>query len=184
MMNTELLSNRLFMGILGGLLGLFVGLGMGLVLISVLEGDSEPVTWTPYADTHDIEAIVEEDYINRMMLEVADDLDGPISLEGGHLDLRPGAEGSFEIKLKIGPLEPVVEGVAHFRPTSSGSIAVDLSRVKIGKLVLTNLVPQLALDEMNKQIETLIVERVGSRGVKIIDLSSDDVSLHLYMSGP
>jgi hypothetical protein len=178
----NLLRNPLVIVLAGCFLGLICGVSVGAgVLLSL---DSDPAQLAPVSPpaTFDIEAVVEEDYINRIMVESANEMTGPVSLASGHMDLRPGAVADFAVKLKVGPLEPVVEGTVGFRATDDGSsIEVLLLDASMGRLRLNKLVPKGALDDVNADIKRLLVDKIGSQGLLVLDVQSDDETLRLHL---
>ena len=182
-MSKNLLRNPLVIVLAGCLLGLFCGGSAGAVMLLSL--DSEPAELTPAvpSTTYDIEAVVEEDYINRIMVESANEMSGPVSLMAGHMDLRPGALADFAVKLKVGPLQPVFEGTVGFRATDDGSsIEVLLLDVQMGRLRLNKLVPKGALDSINADIKRLLVDKIGSQGLQVLDVQTDDQTLRLHFA--
>jgi hypothetical protein len=178
----NMIRNPLVMAFLGLLFGLFGGVAAGAGLLLLLDVAPARPPASPAAAGYDIAAIVEEDYINRVMVESANEIVGPISFAGGHMDLRPGALADFAVALQVGPLEPVMEGTVGFRVTDDGAgIEVVLLDAKVGRLRLTRLIPAGVLDDVNANIKRLIIDKVGSQGLRVVGVSSDDTTLRLLM---
>ncbi len=180
-MMTKLVRNPLAMVLVGAALGILGGVVLGGVLLLLLNVGPTELAAAPVATSYDIEAVVEEDYINRIMVENANSMTGPVTLVAGHLDLRPGAVADFVVQIKLGPLQPVVDGTVGFVATDDGSsIEVQLLDVKMGRLRLNRLVPSGALDDVNADIKRLLIDRIGSQGLIVLDVQSDDTSLRLH----
>jgi hypothetical protein len=180
MKRRSLLHNPLVMIVIGTLLGLFLGIGWGAGLLLVVSGEPKPFDSPQGAAEFDIEAVVEETYINRIMIDSANDMGGPYSLEAGQLDLKAGGIGDFTVKVKIGPLSPVVRGRVGFQPNESGSsIEVVLLDVQVGELQLASVLPNGLMDGANRDIERLMVDKIGAHGLKVIGLQTDENQLRL-----
>jgi hypothetical protein len=180
MMN--MVRNPLVMALVGLLVGLFGGVAIGAGLLLLLDVAPARAPSTPATIPYDIEAIVEEDYINRIMVEAANEMAGPVSFTEGHLDLRPGAVADFAVALELGPLAPVVEGTVGFRATDDGtSLQVLLLDAKMGYLRLTRLIPGGALDDVNADIKRLLIDKLGSQGLRVLDARSDDTTLRIFL---
>jgi hypothetical protein len=185
-MGTKFLRNPLLMALVGALAGCLGGVALGAVILLLLntEPAKMPETSTAAASTVDIEVVAEEYYINRIMVESANDMAGPVSLTAGTMDLRPGAVADFVVALKIGPVKPVIEGTVGFRATDDGSsIEVLLLDARFGRVCLNRLVPASALDDINAEIQRMLVDRVGSQGLSVLEVRSDDSTLRLHLGG-
>ncbi|MGC9347864.1 MAG: hypothetical protein ACP5JG_06985 [Anaerolineae bacterium] len=173
------LRNPLVMVAAGVLMGLCLGLILGTGVLLILDADPDRLA-PPSISDYDIQAIVEEDYINRIMVESANEMSGPVSLTAGEMDIKPGAVADFDVELEIGPLHPVFEGTVGFRATDDGSsIEVLLLDAQVGRLRLNRLVPDGALDSINEDIKRLLVDKIGSKGLSVLYVESDDTTLRL-----
>ncbi len=161
--------------LIGVLAGVFVGLAAGWLLVSALEKTvaAEPL---PALPPYDIEVVVEESYVNRMMLGSSS------ALSGGNVDLQPGGVATFAVQLAAGPFKPVVHGEVAFRVADGGRMVVHLLRVKMGRLSLLRLVPGSMMDDINTQVNAQLVDRVGSKGLEVVAVATDDTSLRLYLA--
>ena len=178
----NLLRNPLVMALVGLLVGLFGGVAGGAGLLLLLDVAPAQLPASPTTAVYDIEAVVEETYINRVMVESANQMAGPVSFSEGHMDLRSGAQADFAVALQLGPLSPVVEGTVGFRATDDGaSIEVVLLDARVGRLRLTWLVPGGVLDDVNADIKRLLVDKIGSQGLRVLEVRSDDTTLRLYL---
>ncbi|MFP4344551.1 MAG: hypothetical protein ACLFU8_07655 [Anaerolineales bacterium] len=175
------LTHPLFFALAGGLAGILAGLLLGILGLTLLDTEAKTMESTTLPTTYDIEVVVEEDYINRIMVESAGEIAGGVQLVAGHLDLLPGGTADFQARLRRGPFEPVVEGTLGFRASSTGSIEVVLLEAQMGRLPLTGLVPKGALDNVNADIEGQIVERVRSADMDLVGVSTDETSLRLFL---
>ena len=172
-MNKQLKSGLLLLG--GVLLGLLTGIAGGWLLFRVLETTAtvEPL---PSLPDYDIEVIIEETYINRVMLESGS------ALAAGNVDVQPGGAATFAVQLAAGPFKPVVRGDVAFRSDGAGGMAVQLLQVKMGRLSLLRLVPRSVMDSMNDLVNSELVGRVGSKGLEVVAVASDETSLRLYLA--
>jgi hypothetical protein len=178
----NVLRNPLAMILVGLLVGLFGGVAVGAGLLLLLDVAPARLPASPAATGYDIEAVVEEDYINRIMVSSANEMGGPVAFAAGHMDLRPGSIADFAVELAIGPLAPVVEGTVGFRATDDGAgIEVLLLDAKMGYLRLTRLVPARVLDDVNADLKRLLVDKLGSQGLRVLEVQSDDTSLRLLL---
>jgi hypothetical protein len=160
--------------------GLFFGVALGAGFLLMVSGEPKAFDAPPTAADYDIEAVVEEAYINRILVDSAGGMSDLYSITAGRLDLRPGGVGDFRVRIEIGPLRPIVRGRVGFRPTSRGnSIEVVLLDVQVGRLHLASLLPQSLLNGANADIERLLVDRIGAHGLKIIGLRTDEATLRL-----
>jgi len=178
----NVIRNPWLMALVGILVGVFGGVAVGAGLLLLLDVTPSSLPSSPAAAAYDIEAVVEEDYINRVMVESANEMAGPVSFTEGEMDLRAGAMADFAVALQLGPLSPVVEGSVGFRATDDGSsVEVVLLDAGIGRLRLTRLIPSGALDDVNADIKRLLVDKIGSQGLRVLDVRSDDTTLRLYL---
>jgi len=161
--------------LIGVLAGVFVGLAGGWLLVNALEKTvaAEPL---PALPSYDIEVVVEESYVNRMMLG------SNSALIGGSVDLQPGGVATFVVQLAAGPFKPVVHGEVAFRAADGGRMAVSLLRVKMGRLSLLRLVPGSMMEDINALVNDQLVGRVGSKGLEVVAVATDDTSLRLYLA--
>lgn len=167
---------KLGLFVLGGLLvGLLVGVAGGWLGVNILEATktAEPL---PPLPAYDIEVIIEETYINRVMLE------GDSALVGGSVDVRPDGAATFAVQLAAGPFKPVVRGDVAFRADGAGGLAVQLLRVKMGRLSLLRLIPRDVTDDINDLVNDELVGRVGSKGLRVVAVASDESTLRLYLA--
>ncbi|MBN1921953.1 MAG: hypothetical protein JW892_11960 [Anaerolineae bacterium] len=172
-MNTQLKSGLLLLG--GVFLGLVAGVVGGWLLVRVLDKEST-VGPLPPLPAYDMEVIIEETYINRVMLESSN------ALTAGNVDMQPGGAATFGVQLAAGPFKPVARGAVAFRADGAGGMAVQLLHVKMGRLSLLRLVPGSVMDEMNDIVNTELVGRVGSKGLEVVAVASDETSLRLYLA--
>ena len=174
-------NHPLFFALVGGRAGIVTGLLLGILGLTLFDAEAKRMETTALPATYDIEVVVEEDYINLIMVESAGEMEGGVPLVAGHLDLLPGETADFQARLCWGPFEPVVEGTIGFRTSSTGSIEVVLLEAQMGRLPLTGLVPKGALDDINADIEGQIVERVRSADMDLVGVSTDETSLRLFL---
>ncbi|MBN1260995.1 MAG: hypothetical protein JXB35_09980 [Anaerolineae bacterium] len=166
---------------LGVVAGLVAGGIVGALAISVLDGTNTVEALPPVPD-YDLEILVEEAFINRIMLEEGGGDGEGVSLVGGQVDLIADGRADFAVKLGLGPFEPVIEGQAAFRTSGDGGLAIELVEVKLGKLALTNLIPQSIVDQMGDLVNDELVGRVASKGLEVVAVSSGDTTLSLYLA--
>jgi len=155
---------------------------LGVLVLLLL--NSKPAEMRPASSlsTFDVEAVVEEDYINWIMVKSANEMGGPVSLAAGNMDLRPGAVADFAVVPELGSIKLVVEGAVGFVPNDDGSsIEVVLLDVNLGRLNLSRLVPREALDGINADIKRLIVDKVGAQGLSVLAVGSDDNALWIHL---
>lgn len=131
--------------------------------------------------TYDVEAVIEEDYVNRTFLESTASLPQPVPLRAGHLDIRPGALADFAVQAEIGPLRPVFQGTVRFRATDAGELRVTLEEVRVGSLPVTSFVPDHVLDDVNEDVNRQLRERAGAAEMQLTGVTSDDTTLHFYL---
>ncbi len=172
-MNAQVKLGFLLLG--GVFLGLLLGVAGSWFLVNMLEKTAvvEPL---PALPAYDIEVIIEETYINRVMLEANNSI-----VAAGNVDVKPGGTATFVVQLAVGPLKPIVRGDVAFRSDGSGGMAVHLLHVKMGRLSLLRLVPRSVTDDINDLVNDELVGRVGSKGLEVVGVASDDASLRLYL---
>ena len=176
----SLFSSPWVMVAVGVLFGLFLGVALGAVLLLTMSGEPRAFDAPPNADDYAIEVVVEEAYINRILVDTAGGTSDFYSLTAGHLELKPGGVGDFRVRIEIGPLKPVVKGQVGFRPTQTGSsIEVVLLDLRMGRLQLVRLVPEGLLNGANADIEQLMGEKIGAHGLRVTGLRTDDATLRL-----
>ena len=170
-------------------LGCLVGGGVGVLLvcclgIATLVYLQRPASVSPPPEpsSYDIEAIIEEEYINRSMGDNMSGLPSPLPVLAAHLDVRPGGQGDFVAKVKLGSLEPVIRGTAVLRPTDDGQLEVTLVGVRLGHLPITAFIPSGTMDEMNAAIDQMMAERMGAMQVKVAGVGGDETTLRIYLT--
>jgi hypothetical protein len=154
-------------------------LGIGVLMLS--EAPPEAATPLPPPAAYDIEAIIEEDYINRVFLESAASIPQPLPLIAGHLDLHPAGRADFAVQAELGPVKPVFRGIVALRATESGGLDVSLVQVRAGPIPLTMFVPDDLLDAIDEDVNRQLVERTGATDVRLIGVTSDETTLHFYL---
>jgi hypothetical protein len=153
-------------------------LGVGALVL--LQNPREVATAVS-PSAYDIEAIVEEDYINRTMLESASEIPMPLPLVAGHLDIRPGGLARFETQMDLGPLRPVFQGTVALRATQGGLLEVVIVEAQMGYLPVTAFIPSGLLIDINQAINQMLIERAGAVGVRVIGVTSDETTLRFYL---
>jgi hypothetical protein len=176
-------SDRLLGGLAGALVGLMFGccLGGGLLLLSGPE-EAPPLAASQPPAVYDLEVVVEEDYINRVMVETSAGMGPGVPLEAGHLDIRPGGLADFVVQIGAGPLHPVFDGTLKFSATAAGQIELSIASVRAGYLPVTAFVPPGATAEINRSINLLFAERAGPFDLRVAGVTSDDSTLHFYLA--
>jgi hypothetical protein len=166
--------------LIGGAAGILLVCSLGIGSLTVLRRPAA-VTAPAIPSGYDIEVIVEEYYINRSMEESTSDLPSPVPILAAHLDVRPGGQGEFAAKVRIGSFEPTIRGTAVLRATEDGRLKVTLSNVRLGYLPVTAFIPAGALNEMNVAINQMMAERMGAMPVSVAGVGGDETSLHIYL---
>lgn len=64
----------------------------------------------------------------------------------------------------------------------AGRLTVQLLRVKMGRLSLLRLIPRRAVASIDDLVNDALVERVGSKGLEVVAVSSDESTLRLYLA--
>lgn len=177
-------KNDWLLGLLiGALAGLLFGccLGGGMLALS---GSSKARTAAPAEPpaSYDIEVVVEEDYINRIMVTSGSGTASPVPLTAGHLDLRPGGQADFQVQIEVGPLRPVFDGTVEFVVSDAGQLEVKLSSVRAGYLPVTAFVPASQTRAINQSIGQMLAERAGPFGLRFAGVTSDETTLRLYLA--
>jgi len=167
--------------LLGGIVGVLVSFCLGISVLTLSGASPQaPAASTPPQD-YDIEAIIEEDYINRTFLESAAKIPQPLPLVDGHLDVRPGGLADFGVKTDAGFVRPVFRGVIALRATETGGLDVELLQVRAGPIPLTAFVPSDLLDAIDEDVNRQLIERTGAADVRLIGVTSDETTLHFYL---
>jgi hypothetical protein len=177
----SLLAGRRIL-LMGAVFGLFGGLFLGGALLLLADTEARSLQETPPSGDEALEIIVTEEYIHRMMLESVGEFGGPVTLGEGHLDLRSGSRADFAVTLEAGPLNPIVEGTVGFRASPGGAIEVKLLAANLGRLALGGFIPEGVMDDANEDIERELTDRLGSAGLEVVAVSSDETTLRLYLS--
>jgi hypothetical protein len=175
-------TDRALYAILGALLGMLFACLLSAAALALLGGPRRIAPSAPPPD-YAIEAVVEEDYVNRTMLDSASWLPLPFPLMAGHLDIHTGAVGDFAVKMQIGPMQPVFRGSTALRVTDAGRLEAVLVQAKAGLLPVTGFVPAGLLDDINAAINEQLKERIGDTGVKLVGVTSDETTLRFFLVG-
>jgi|GEM_PF-4073590 len=169
--------------LIGGLLlGFFLGLLLSGAMLLIL--DTKPKEVEISGRKGSVEINIAEDYFNQVINDNLPSLPGPFSLQTTHLNLRTNGRAAFAARLKLGPLEPVVEGTLGFYASKAGALGVQLREVKVGRLALGRLVPKGLVDKVNAMLEEEILARIGSTGLHIVGIESDADRLTIYLDKP
>lgn len=175
--------NRTLGCLLGGILGLLFTICLGIGGLLLLDETEVIVAPTSPPTIYDVEAIIEEDYVNRTMLATTADVPTPFPVIAGHMDIQPGGFGDFVVKVEIGPFRPIVRGTVALRATDDGQIEVILTQVQLGFLPVTAFVPADTLDAVNESVNQQLTERTAAAGVRLIGVTSDETTLRFYLVG-
>ena len=168
--------------LIGGAIGILLVCCLGIAtLMYVQRPASVSVSVPPMPSSYDIEVVIEEYYINSSMGDNTSGLPSPIPVVGAHFDVRPGGQGEFVAKVKLGALEPVIRGTAVLRPTVDGNLEVSLVDVRFGYLPITVFIPSGTLDEMNAAINQMMAERMGAMEVRMVGVGGDETTLRFYL---
>lgn len=169
-------------------LGCLVGGGVGILIvcclgIAAVVSFQRPVTVSapPAPVDYDIEAVIEEDYINRSMEANTTGLPSPVPVIAAHLDVRPGGQGDFVAKVKLGSFEPTIRGTAVLRSTADGQLEVELHDVWLGYVPITMFIPSGPIDEMNLAINQMMAERMGPMQARVVGVGGDETTLRFYL---
>jgi len=175
-------SNQTLGCLLGGVFGLLLALCLGIGLLALNQDDGAPPEAPSAPTAYDVEAVIEEDYLNRTFMESTATMPQPVPLTAGHLDIRPGGLADFGVQAEVGPLKPVFRGTVSFRATEEGELRITLDRVAVGRLPVTGFVPAGTLDDVNEDANRQLEERAGSTGLRLVGVTSDDTTLHFYLA--
>jgi hypothetical protein len=169
------------------LIGVFAGillsccLGGGTLMLAQSSGSPATTTAAQPPANYDIEIIVEEDYINRTMVENASNAASSLPLAAGHLDIRPGGLADFTAQIEAGPLRPVFDGTLEFRTTDAGQLDIRFASVRAGYLPVTAFVPASQADAINLSINKMFAERAGPLNLRVAGVTSDETTLRFYL---
>jgi hypothetical protein len=130
---------------------------------------------------YEIEAIVEEDYINRALLQSTAGLPIPVPFVAGHLDIQPGGQADFVQQVELGPVRPAFHGTVALRATPAGELEIILIEVRAGYVPVTPFVPPDLLTAVHQSINQQLTERLGTTGVQLVGVSSDETTLRFYL---
>lgn len=181
--SSSLPSDRVLGCLLGGILGMLLTLCLAIGVLLLLPDDESTTSGAVAAPppTYDVEAVIAENYVNRMFLENTARLPQPVPLRAGHIDIRPGALADFAVQTEVGPLRPVFRGTVRFHATEAGELRVTLEEVRVGRLPVTSLVPDQMLEDVNEDVNRQLQERAGAAEVQLTGVTSDDTTLHFYL---
>jgi hypothetical protein len=166
---------------LGGIVGTLLSFCLGIGVLLLSGPPPEAATTSPPPSAYDVEAIVEEDYINRTFLKSAASIPQPLPLIAGHLDIHPGGQADFAVQADAGPVQPVFRGIIALQATEAGELDVTLVQVRAGHIPLTKFVPNNLLDAINEDVNRQLAERTDATEVRLIGVTSDETSLHFYL---
>lgn len=172
---------RVLVGLLGAVLGILFSCCLGVVALSFLDTGSDVTPNTSPPAEYDVEAIVEEYYINDVFTQGGAGSQIPEFVSAGYVDVRPGGLIDFAVELAVGPLHPLFRGTVALEVTEAGELRVTLTELEVGRLSVASLVPDRVLDSLNEQVNRELVERTTAMGVRLLDVTSDETSLHLYL---
>jgi hypothetical protein len=154
---------------------------LGVTALSFLDTAPELTAVTSPPREYDIEVIVEEHYINRLLAEGTAGSQVPDFLAAGHVDVRSGGLIDFAVQLTVGPLRPLIRGTVALHVTEVGQLEVMLRKLEAGRLSLAPLVPDGPLASANEEINEQLIERTTDMGVRLLGVTSDETTLHLYL---
>lgn len=166
-------------------LGLGVTCAISTVIVTYLVLDTAPDPMPiPAQDgdqAWDLMVIIEESYLNRQLVEGAQNAPGALTIQDGRLDLRPGSMADAQIELQVGPLTPLVTGTVGFQVNEAGnSIELLLLDARLGYLCLNRIIPDHALDPVNKEIAELVANELGAHRLRVHHVDTDATTLRLY----
>ena len=174
-------SDRLLVVLIGALVGMFFTCCSGAAVLLLL-GTTPAATPTPPPPAYDVEAIVEEAYINRSMLGSADPIPSPLPLVAGRIDILPGGQVHFVAQMEAGPFHPVFEGTIRLQPSAAGGLELEFLSVRVGYLPVTPLIPASQVTELNAAINEMLEERAGAVDLQVVGVTSDETTLHIYLA--
>ncbi len=175
-------SNRTLGCLLGGVLGLLLTVCLGIGILALSPAREVPADVPSAPTSYDVEAVIEENYINRTFVESAATMPQPVPIIAGHLDVQPGGYAAFAVQAQIGPLEPVVRGLLLFRATERGDLEISLDDVRVGRISVKAFVPGGLLDDVNREVNRQLDERTGATDLTLIAVTSDETTLRFYLS--
>jgi len=179
-------SDRLLGCLLGGVVGMLFSCCLGVAVLMLAENASKsapPSSPGVQPGAYDIEAIVEEDYINRTMLESASGIPSPVPVVAGHLDLRPGGLADFAVQVEIGPFHPVIQGTLTLRATEAGEMEIGLVDARMGYIPVTPFVPADQFVAVNRSVNQQLATRAAATGsvLQVVGVTTDETTLRLYL---
>jgi hypothetical protein len=163
----------------GGGIGILVVCCLGIAAVASLQ--RQAVESAPVPTEYDIEAIIEEDYINRSMETNTTGLPSPVPVVAAYLDVRPGGRGEFTARVRLGSFEPTIRGTAIMRSTPEGQLEVVLADVRLGYVPVTMFIPSGPIKEMNVAINQMMAERMGPLQARVIGVGGDETTLRFYL---
>jgi hypothetical protein len=166
--------------LVGGAAGTLLVACLGIGMLMMVQRP-QPVASSSPPESYDIEAIIEESYINRTMEGNTAGLPSPFPVVAASLDVRPGGQGDFVAKVKVGSLEPTIRGTAVLRATADGRLEVDLTDVRLGYLPITMFIPSAPIDQMNVAINEMMSERMGPMQARVAGVGGDETTLRFYL---
>ena len=179
-MRSTRISDRVLYALLGAGLGMLFTCCLGGAGLA-LQGGSSGITLAQPPAEYDIEAIVEETYINRTILDSLTRMPLPVPVLTGHLDVRPGAVGDFKAQMELGPLRPVFEGTVTLRATEAGRIDIEIVEARAGYFPVTAFIPPGLDAETDRVVNEIFEERAGGAGVRLVGIASDETTLRFYL---
>ncbi|MGC9335535.1 MAG: hypothetical protein ACP5JJ_15400 [Anaerolineae bacterium] len=174
-------SDRTLGCLLGGILGMLLSCCLGIGVLMLSGAPPEASTAPPPPSAYDVEAIIEEDYINRTFLNSVPALPQPVRLIDGYLDIHPGGVADFAARVDLGLVQPVFRGTIALEPTETGGLDVTLVHVSMGHIPVTMFVPRNLLEDVDQDVNRQLMERTGAADVQLIGLTSDETTLHFYL---
>jgi hypothetical protein len=167
--------------LLGALVGMFFTCCSGTAVLLLL-GTTPAATPIPPPPAYDVEAIVEEAYINRSMFDSPVQIPSPLPLVAGHVDILPGGQVHFVSQMEAGPFRPVFEGTIRLQPSAAGGLELEFLSVRVGYLPVTPLIPPRQVTEINEAINQMLEERASAVDLQVVGVTSDETTLHIYLA--
>jgi hypothetical protein len=171
----------LLAGVLGCVFGILFSCCLGVAVLSLLDTAPAVTPVTSPPTEYDIEAIVEERYINDLLAEDTAGSQVPEFLVAGRVDVRPGGLIDFAVQLAAGPFRPLLHGTVALHVTEAGQLEVGLKALEAGRLSLATIVPDRLLARVNEEINEQLTERTTTLGVRLLGITSDETTLHVYL---
>ena len=175
-------SNRTLGCLLGGVFGMLLTLCLGIGILALTPAEEVPADGRPAPAEYDVEAIIEEEYLNRTFVESAATMPQPVDILAGQMDVQPGGRAAFAVQPRIGPLRPVVRGWLLFRATETGDLEISLGDVRLGRISVKAFVPNGVLDGVNREVNRQLDERTRPADLGLIAVRSDDTTLRFYLA--